>query len=590
MPIRILSDDLINQISAGEVVERPANIVKELIENSIDSNATKIEVFLRDGGLQSIIVNDNGNGIKETDLPIAILRYATSKLKNDNLNEIQDFGFRGEALPAISSISNMTITSKKENQNYASRIEIERGEIINQKPSNRDIGTTVEVASLFEKVPARLKFLKTNRIELSHCKDIFLKIALSHPNIEFKFNIDGKNIYDFKKNENNSFINQDRLIAAFGDEFLDNSLDINYKKNGYWMYGKISYPTFNSSTTSNQYLYVNKRSIKDKKILGAIKASYSETIPKGRFPFVIIFLEISPSLVDVNVHPSKTEVRFENDRAISGIIVSSIRSAISESVKSVSKNFEKNLNFTSIDPNDLISNNIKPDLKKSEETFKDQIKFNEIISLEPSAKFKENSHFQAASDYPMGAARAQFLKNYIISETKDGIVIVDQHAAHERIVKEEMLNNLKNKKLLSQILLIPEIVKLSSLHLDMIIDNSKILESAGFEVEIFGDDAVLVRAIPDILNGDNIQELIRDVAQELFEIGSQNSIDQKIDTIISTSSCYGSVRSGRDLSIEEMNALLRKMEITPNSNQCNHGRPTSIKISLKDIEKLFKRR
>ena len=292
MPIRILSDDLINQISAGEVVERPANIVKELIENSIDSNATKIEVFLRDGGLQSIIVNDNGNGIKETDLPIAILRYATSKLENDNLNEIQDFGFRGEALPAISSISNMTITSKKQNQNYASRIEIERGEIINQKPSNRDIGTTVEVASLFEKVPARLKFLKTNRIELSHCKDIFLKIALSHPDIEFKFNIDGRNIYDFKTDENNSFINQDRLIAAFGDEFLDNSLDINYKKNGYRMYGKISYPTFNSSTTSNQYLYVNRRSIKDKKILGAIKASYSETIPKGRFPFVIIFLEI----------------------------------------------------------------------------------------------------------------------------------------------------------------------------------------------------------------------------------------------------------------------------------------------------------
>ena len=590
MTIRILSDDLINQISAGEVVERPANIVKELIENSIDSNATKIEVFLRDGGLQSIKVNDNGNGIKETDLPIAILRYATSKLKNDNLNEIQDFGFRGEALPAISSISNMTITSKKENQNYASRIKIERGEIINQKPFNRDIGTTVEVVSLFEKVPARLKFLKTNRIEMSHCKDIFLKIALSHPNIEFKFNIDGKNIYDFKTDENNSFINQDRLIAAFGDEFLDNSLDINYKKNGYRMYGKISYPTFNSSTTSNQYLYVNKRSIKDKKILGAIKASYSETIPKGRFPFVLIFLEISPSLVDVNVHPSKTEVRFENDRAVSGIIVSSIRSAISESVKSVSKNFEKNLNFTNIYSNDFISNNIKSGLKKPEETFKDQIKFNEIINLEPSAKFKENNHSQAASDYPMGAARAQFLRNYIISETKDGIVVVDQHAAHERIVKEEMLHNLKNKKILSQILLIPEIVKLSSLYLDMIIDNAKIFESAGFEVEIFGDDAVLVRAIPDILNGDNIQELIRDVAQELFEIGSQNSIDQKIDTIISTSSCYGSVRSGRDLSIEEMNALLRKMEITPNSNQCNHGRPTSIKLSLKDIEKLFKRR
>ncbi len=589
MAIRILSDDIINQISAGEVVERPANIVKELIENSIDSNATKIEVFLRSGGLQSIIVNDNGNGISESELPTSILRYATSKLTNNNLNEINNFGFRGEALPAIASISNMKIISKIQNQNYASVLEVERGKIISQKPSNRDKGTSVSVDSIFEKTPARLKFLKSNRIETSHCKDVFLKIAISHPHIEFKLNIDGKNIYNFNYEGANYLISSDRMIAAFGDDFINNSLEISYSKNGYGIYGKISYPTLNSSTSFNQFLYVNKRSIKDKKILGAIKAAYSETIPKGRFPMLAVFLEIPTSSVDVNVHPSKTEIRFEDERMVSGIIVSTIRSAISELTRPISKNIEQNLTFTNKGQVKSFEESKNTNIKNYNETT-DTINFDKQINFQPSVKTKETKNFPGIIDYPMGAARAQFLKNYIISETKNGIIVIDQHAAHERIVKEEMLLQRKNKKIQSQILLIPEVVKLSSAHLDVVLDNFETFKSIGFEIEIFGDDSVLIRAIPDLLNGANVQELIKDVAQELFEIGTQNSIDQKIDSIISTSSCYGSVRSGRDLSIEEMNALLRKMETTPNSNQCNHGRPTSIKLSINDIEKLFKRR
>ncbi len=588
MAIKILSDDLINQISAGEVVERPANIVKELIENSIDSDATKIEVFLRNGGLQSIIVNDNGNGISESELPTAILRYATSKLTNNNLNEIDNFGFRGEALPAIASISNMKIISKIQNQNYASLLELENGKIISQKPSNRDKGTSVSVYSIFEKTPARLKFLKSNRIETSHCKDIFLKIALSHPHIEFKLNIDGKNIYNFNYEGANYLINSERISAAFGDDFINNSLEISSSKNGYSIYGRISYPTLNSSTSFNQFLYVNKRSVKDKKILGAIKAAYSETIPKGRFPMLVLFLEIPTSSVDVNVHPSKTEIRFENERMVSGIIVSTIRSGISELAIPISKNIQKNLTLSEQGQIKTLEENKNINITNYNKA--DTIFYGEHINFQPSVKTKVAKILPETIDYPMGAARAQFLKNYIISETKNGIIVIDQHAAHERIVKEEMLLQRKNNKIESQILLIPEVVKLSSAHLDVVVDNFESIKSIGFEIEIFGDDSVLIRAVPDLLNGANIQELIKDVAQELFETGTQNSIDQKIDTIISTSSCYGSVRSGRDLSIEEMNALLRKMETTPNSNQCNHGRPTSIKLSINDIEKLFKRR
>ena len=561
MPIRILSDDLINQIAAGEVIERPANIVKELIENSIDAKATKIEVFIRDGGVHLITVKDNGHGIYEDELPLAVTRHATSKLNNNNLRDIKDFGFRGEALPTIASISNMRITSKKNDQKYASCLEIEGGDLKAQKPSNIQRGTLVEVSSLFERTPARLKFLKTNRIETSHCKDVFLKMALSHPNIEFQLNIDGRKVFDFKIEKNGNEINLDRLSASFGEQFISNSLDINYKKYGYNLKGKIGFPTLNSSTSYYQFLYVNNRSIKDKRILGSIKAAYSETIPKGRFPYLILFLELSPLKVDVNVHPSKAEVRFDNEREVTSIYVSSIKSEISKLNEPIYSNIENKSS------SELFNNDNSNETIQNEQKFSDQ-----------------------KLDYPLGAARAQYLKNYIISETTDGIIVVDQHAAHERIVKEEILYQKNKNKICSQLLLIPEIVKLPALQLDLILNEIDTLKTIGFEIEVFGDDAVLVRAIPEILTNSNIQELIGDVAQELFELGSQISIDEKIDSIISTSACYGSVRSGRILSIEEMNALLRKMEITPNSNQCNHGRPTSIKLSLNDIEKLFKRR
>jgi len=601
MPIRILSDDLINQISAGEVVERPANIVKELIENSIDSKANKIEVLIRGGGLQSIIINDNGKGMHEKELPIAILRYATSKLDKNNLNEIKDFGFRGEALPAISSISKLEITSKTEKNKEASSIEIERGNVITQKPNIRGKGTTVKVTSLFEATPARLKFLKSLRVEIAHCKDVFLKMAISHPKISFKLNVDGKNIYNFKADESNDSISAERISAAFGYDFIQNSIKIKSERNGSKLSGVISFPTFNSSTSTHQYLYVNNRSIKDKNILSLIKVAYFDTIPKGRFPLIVLFLELPASMVDVNVHPSKAEVRFQNEREIKGLIISSIKSAISNIKSQIVYNGDLSSNL--IDKTEVYKSNRHENsfdekvgdinnsyFEKSEKNNFFQSNFSKEITSKPSAKVGDINHYNEMQRYPMGAARAQFHKNYIISETDDGIVIVDQHAAHERIIKEEMLTELKNKKIPAQILLIPEIINLPSSHRDVILENINTLNQLGFEIESFGEDTVLIRAIPNLLNNANISELIKDVAQELFELGTQISIDQKMDNIISTSSCYGSIRSGRELSAEDMNALLRKMEITPNSAQCNHGRPTSISLSLKDIEKLFKRR
>jgi len=601
MPIRILSDDLINQIAAGEVVERPANIVKELIENSIDSKANEIEVLIRGGGLQSIIISDNGKGMQENELPIAIQRYATSKLDKDNLNEIKDFGFRGEALPAISSISKLEITSKAEKNKEASSIEIERGGVITQKPKMREKGTTVKVTSLFEATPARLKFLKSLRVENSHCKDVFLKMAISHPQIRFKLNIEGKNIYNFKEDESNDSISSERISAAFGYDFIQNSIKIKSERNGSKLSGIISFPTFNSSTSTHQYLYVNNRSIKDKKILSSIKAAYFDTIPKGRFPLIVLFLDLPTSMVDVNVHPSKAEVRFQNEREIKGLIISSIKSAISNFKSQVV--FNGDLSSNLMDKTEIFKSNTfdhhsdekvgninNSNFQNLVENNFHQSNFSKEIASNPSAKVNEVNNSNEMERYPMGAARAQFHKNYIISETDNGIVIVDQHAAHERIVKEEMLTELKNNKIPAQILLIPEIINLPSSHRDVILENINTLNQLGFEIESFGEDTVLIRAIPSLLISANISALIKDVAQELFELGTQISIDQKMDNIISTSSCYGSIRSGRELSAEDMNALLRKMEITPNSSQCNHGRPTSISLSLKDIEKLFKRR
>ena len=599
MTIRMLPEGLINQIAAGEVIERPSSIIKELIENSIDSGANKIEVSIRGGGLESISVSDNGIGIASEELSIAVLRHATSKLDENNLNNITNFGFRGEAIPAIASVSNIVITSKSLKDSHGSSISILGGKIEYQKPASRDIGTTVVVSELFSAIPARLKFLKSKNTEISHCKNIFEKMALSHPSIAFRLKIDGINTINLRISEKEENKLEFRVRNVLGKQLFDNFLFINAKKDDCKLIGFVGIPTINKSTAAYQSFYVNNRLIKDRGILAAVRVAYGDTIPKGRKPVVVLFLSLSPSSIDVNVHPSKVEVRFENIQKIRSLIIGSIKTAISNSAylfnselsyETLSKFYSEN-NYNG---NYRSSHNLDNSLSKKKETIGSSFISNnnngiEYLDAPPKAPL-ENSENNELLEYPMGAAKAQFHSTYILSESSEGIVIVDQHAAHERLVMEEMKLNILNGKVPAQLLLIPVIISLNSLDSTALLENIKPLDLLGFKIEPFGENTVLIREVPTILGNASIENIIKDVAEELSVLGTHATIDEKIENVIAKSACYGSVRSGRKLTGDEMNAILRKMEITPNSSQCNHGRPTSIKLSLKDIEKLFGRR
>ena len=598
MTIRVLPENIINQISAGEVVERPSSIVKELIENSIDSDASQIELFIRGGGLESIIVQDNGSGIPSKEISLAVLRHATSKLNDDNLNIISKLGFRGEALPSIASVSETTITSRTQNDKLAIMFKVSHGEIDYQKVASREVGTTVKVTSLFQKTPARLKFLKSIKAENSLCKEIFQKIALSHPNIAFKLIINGKHLLNYSSqfNLNNSLSN--RVKEVLGEKLFADCIEINSSIENYSLRGFIGLPTINRPTSSMQYLYINNRPIRDKNIFYAIKAAYSETIPKGRHPIGVLYLDLPHDLVDVNVHPSKAEVRFQNFQKIRKLILTTLKSAIAKAGFKVSSELSLDIikkfndaNFSNQTSGIISSQNQNNKYQNFQwPELDEKLHNNDLMDNPPFAKVEENIIDREFESFPLGAAKGQLHSTYIISETKDGIILIDQHAAHERLVLEEMKENYKQGQLSSQILLIPEVINLKSIEKNILLENQEHLKKLGFEIESFGDESIIVREVPSLLGHANISNLIKDVAEELSILETQISIDDKINSIISKSACYGSVRSGRILNASEMNSLLRKMEITPNSGQCNHGRPTSIKLSLNDIEKLFGRR
>ncbi len=598
MAIRVLPENIINQIAAGEVVERPSSIVKELIENSIDSGATNIELFLRGGGIESISVEDNGSGISPKELSLAILRHATSKLKDDDLNKISNFGFRGEALPSIASVSETTITSRTRVDKLATKIKVSFGELDHQNVASRDVGTTVKITSLFQKTPARLKFLKSLKVETSKCKEIFQKIALSHPNVAFKMIVNGKNLLHYLSQINTSQPLANRVKEVLGEKIFIDCCEINSSNEDCYLRGFIGLPTLNRPTSSLQFLYVNNRPIRDKNIFYAVKAAYNETIPKGRHPIIVLYLDLPHELIDVNVHPSKAEVRFQNFQKIRKLIITSLKSAIAkagfqvsselslEMIKKFSSSSSKNktMNLSGLeDQKDKSQNN-----KISE--FEEKIENYGFLDSPPFAKVEMQNRDSEFEDFPLGAARSQVHSTYIISENKDGIVIIDQHAAHERLVLEEMKSNYEIGQVSSQLLLIPEVITLKSLEKISLLENKELLKKIGFEIESFGDNSIIVREVPSLLGHANISNLIQDVAEELSDLETQITIDDKINSIISKSACYGSVRSGRKLNADEMNALLRQMETTPNSGQCNHGRPTSIRLSLNDIEKLFGRR
>ena len=588
MGIRILPDELINQIAAGEVIEKPAYVIKELIENSIDAKSTEIDIMIRDGGKSEIIVADNGEGIFKKDLELSLKRHATSKLSENHLNNVDFLGFRGEALPSIASISNLKIESFKYKGDEGWGINVNNNKISDIFPSSRILGTKVSVFDLFKLVPARLKFLKGNQGENFHSQQVVKRLALSNYNIAFKFKIDERVVLDLPREDNPSEALEKRIVDILGKEFLENSIKLKNQKffgehpiliNAY-----IGLPTLNKANHSSQYLFVNGRPIQDRVLSSVIKFAYSSTLPRGRHPMYCIFLEVPNFFVDVNVHPTKLEVRFRDYPLVKSLIISSIQSSMNQEIrKSANINLEHNLKsiskkqFENFEPNNnqaLFNHlDLKPQVKNN---LDDWEKMNGEVSIDKN-------------NYPLGSAIYQFNKNYILSISSSGIILIDQHAAHERIVMEKMKDGMSKNNIEKQMLLVPIIIDLDNTQLETLNENVNILENLGFKIEEFGKNSVLIREIPSLLEKEHIKDIILNFCEDINITGLPVDFQEKINLIIANICCHRSIRSGRSLSLDEMNALLREMESTPNSGQCNHGRPTSITLSLEQIEKLFQR-
>lgn len=608
MTIRILPNNLVNQIAAGEVIERPASVVKELVENSIDAGATSIEVTLVDGGKSLIVVSDNGRGIDKDELPVAVERHATSKLPDDNLFNINFLGFRGEALPSISSVSRMTIVSRREGAENAWKIEVNGGEKSEIMPAAHPQGTRIEVRDLFYSAPARLKFLKTTPSETAQCVDILNRIALVNPTISFYLSDENRKKVTLNACQGELFdARLKRLADVMGREFSDNSLLINAHRENLTITGYVSLPTLNKSNSLYQYLFVNNRPVRDKLLLGAIKGAYQDVLAHNRYPMAALYFDIDPAYVDVNVHPAKAEVRFYDNALVRGLLVSAVRQALTLGDHRSANNLDLagfvHDNIPGFGENEVaVLQEHKPgggNVPAFRPLMSQPRRQTELPELERkvfSVKVDEPCPaVSAAGDSgevgPLGLAKAQFHDTYIISQTEDSIVIIDQHASHERIVMENLKASLlAENKVATQILLIPEIVDLSLSEKTRLIEAAEELQKLGLSVEEFGSTAVIVREIPALLGDCDIKALIRDLAGEMAEWGKGFSLTDKLHTICATIACHGSVRAGRRLNIDEMNRLLRDMERTEHSGQCNHGRPTYVELKLKDIEKLFERR
>ncbi len=588
MGIRVLPDELINQIAAGEVIEKPAFVVKELIENAIDAKATEIIVMIRDGGKSEIIVADNGEGIFKEDLELSVKRHATSKLLENDLNNISFLGFRGEALPSIASVSNLKIESFKKKEDESWGINVNNNKISDIYPSSRIIGTKVSVVDLFKLVPARLKFLKGNQSENFHTQQVIRRLALSNFNIAFKLSIDERLVLNFINEGNSAEALNKRILDILGKEFVENSIQFTNQKffgeHSVLINGFVGLPTLNKANYSSQYLFVNGRPVQDRALSSVIKFAYNDTLPRGRHPIYCIFLEVPNFFVDVNVHPTKLEVRFRDYPLIKSLIISSIQNCMNRELrKSANINLENNLisisknqfkNSESSNNQELLANlNLKPLVKNHLEDL-DKLNEEELI--------KENN-------YPLGSAIYQFNKNYILSISTSGIILIDQHAAHERIVMEKMKEGMNNNNIEKQLLLIPIIIDLDNTQLETLNENIKVLENLGFKIEEFGKNSILIREIPSLIKKEYIKDIISDLCDDINITGFPVDFQEKVNLVIANICCHRSIRSGRSLSLDEMNSLLREMEITPNSGQCNHGRPTSVTLSLDQIEKLFQR-
>ena len=594
MTIRRLPDLLVDRIAAGEVVERPASIVKELVENAIDAGATRIRVELEGGGARLIRVVDDGAGMTRADLSLSVERHATSKLMGDDLLSVTTLGFRGEALPSIAAVSDLAILTRHADEPHAWRLAVAHGSAAEPEPAALSRGTVVEARGLFAALPARAKFLKSPRSEALAASDVVKRLAMACPHIAFALRSDAGGSFDYGGADGHA----ERLAEVLGQAFADNAFAVEAGRDGMALSGRASLPTFNRGTGQLQYVFVNGRPVRDRLLLGAVRGAYADVVPRDRFPVLALFLDLAPQAVDVNAHPAKTEVRFRDAQGVRGLVVTALKAGLAtHGGAATTSNAARLQSFAArrTDSNGQLAlaerpsepSPARPYTPARHRGFSDAQPRASTYAA-PRARIDEDDDDGLA--HPLGAARAQVHETYILAQTEDGIVLVDQHAAHERIVLERMKEAVLEGGVSAQALLIPDVVEIGEDDVAALEPHFAMLADCGLGLETFGAGAVLVRETPALLGQVDAAKMVRDLADRLAEWGGTEDVAARIDHTLATMACHHSVRAGRRLKGEEMNALLREMERTPNAGQCNHGRPTYVRLSLGDLESLFGRR
>jgi DNA mismatch repair protein MutL len=595
--IRRLPDHVVNRIAAGEVVERPASVVKELAENALDAGARRIDIVTAGGGKSLIRVADDGAGIRRDDLALAIARHCTSKLPGDTLDAIATLGFRGEALASIGAVARLKIVSRHADEAHAWAIEVEGGSPGEPQPASHAVGTQIEVGDLFFATPARLKFLRSDRAEANAVTDTVRRLALAHPGVRFMLSGADRIALDYLPQRGEGALRH-RAAQVMGKDFVDNAMQIAAEREGARLAGLAALPTFNRANSLQQFIFVNGRALRDPLLTGALRAAYADVLARERFPVAVLFLELDPAEFDVNVHPAKLEVRFRDPGLVRGLIVGALRDALAgEGSRAASSVATATVAaFRAGTPRPAAAGKGAAGWQGWAEPSppgfgeEGQAAFGVIDRPSADARAAGPEPDAAALDRPLGAARAQLHQNYIVAQTEDGLVIVDQHAAHERIVYERLKAGREGRPVARQILLIPEVVELPRDDVERLVARAEELKEVGLVVEPFGPGAVAVAETPSMLGEVDAAALVRDIADDLAEWDASTRLAERLDHVAATMACYGSVRSGRRLKPEEMDALLREMEATPQSGQCNHGRPTYVELKLADVERLFGRR
>ena len=585
-----MNETAINQIAAGEVVERPASAIKELVENAIDAGALRIDVDYADGGKRLIQVTDNGCGIASEDLALAMSRHATSKIDGSDLLNIQSFGFRGEALPSLGAVGKLTLTSRTATGSGA-ELQVMGGKLSPVRPTAMQPGTRATLRDLFYATPARLKFLRSDRAEAQAIADVVKRLAMAEPAIAFSLRdtVTGRMVFQVQAEQGDMFSAlRGRLGQLMGRDFVDNAIALDAEREGVNLTGFAGLPTYSRGAAVAQYLFVNGRPVRDKLLLGALRGAYADFLSRDRHPAVALFVECEPTLVDVNVHPAKSEVRFREPAMVRGLIVSGLRHALAEAGHRASTTVSSAA-LGAFTPELTGQPRVyQMDRPRNAPGYSGLAETATMFDPQPSARLEDAPQIEA-QHRPLGAARAQLHENYILSQTKDGLVIVDAHAAHERLVYEKLKTQMAHTGVGAQALLIPEVISLSEGDMVLLMEQNATLSQMGLSIEPFGQGAVAVQSVPALLGHVDVQRLVLDIVDELSDGGTQQSLQAQLEAILSRVACHGSVRTGRRMQADEMNALLREMEATPHSGQCNHGRPTYVSLAMSDIEKLFGR-